>query len=484
MKPLRFMLILKGILLLTGLTGCVPSISVQPLKSTEIEKVKEHQLAVVLFQLQASIDGKPVSPLGLNDPNNSYRIYLANLNEFGAPAQVHPVSPSEEAANKGWRYLMLPPGVYYMLVLPPGVEQNPPAVAYHADSARYGRLTHYKFEPGRGGFWSDELVGFVLTGTQPEDFQELAGYWFQVHENKQIIYLGSISTECRGGRGLFGGLIDSCSEYEFANDQQSAKQVVTSTLPGLALDYFPLVPFGKPTGKARFFEIGEMKVVARPPSMLSATFTGAEMAPWGVIHGTGQSIAIFNLLAIGFELGKRASAENRAANLLVESQHCTDRLSNAGSAIDYSSRFLFALGQAAHDRGNVIELSSAGQTAEGVESRISHYSLITNMPILRLREVGKTQHLALELALEVRIEEAETKNLIYYNILHYAPELPMQNPLAPGSSLYTTFLSQEAKPRPIVEWCGNGGIVILEEEIAAALNQMAMQVVRDLDSSR
>jgi hypothetical protein len=468
------------LLLAIGLAGCASPISVRPPTATEIDRVKQHQLAVVLFQLRASIDGKPVSPLNPGDSNNSFRIYLANLDELEAPKQIRPASPSEGAAAEGWHYLILSPGVYYLLVLPPGVEQNPPAVAYHARSARYGRLTQYKFEPARGGFWSPELMAFVLAGTPPADFRELQGFWFQVPENKQVVYLGSLSTECRNGRGL-GGLIDSCNDYAFANDPESAKRAVASSLPGLTLDALPLVLYGKPRVGTRLQELGAMNVVARTPAMIAAAFTGAEMSPWGVIPGTGRTIAVYNLLAIGFESAARASAEKRAEDRVVEAQPCIDRLANAVGAIDYSSRFVTALGQAARERGTALDLNSPRQTAQTAKSESARYRLTMSLPILRLREADQPQYLALELGLELRLEAVDSRSVGYYSMLYYAPELPIQSPLAPRSSLYAQFVSQRAKPRPISEWCGANGAALLAEEVSAALTQIAAQVARDLD---
>lgn len=466
-----------GLFLAMGLAGCAPSISVRPPTATELDKVKAHQLAVVLFRLRANIDGKPAFAINPGDSNNSFRIYLASLDDLEAPKQIRPSSFSEGSAVEGWHYLTLPPGVYYLLVLPPGVEQNPPAVAYAARSARYGRLTQYRFEPGRGGFWSPELMAFVLAGTPPADFREMQGFWFQVPDKKQIVYLGSLATECRNGRGL-GGLIDSCNDYEFSNDPESAKQAVASSLPGLTLDALPLVPYGKPRGGKRLRELVAMNVVARAPVPVGAAFTGPEMDPWGVVHGAGRGIAVYNLLAIGLEFGARASAEKRAEDRVVEVQACVDRLSKAVGAIDYSARFASALERAARELGFALDLRQAAGTARSEGAR---YRLTTSLPILRLREVAGPQSLALELAVELRLEAGDDQSVGYYSMLSSAPELSMQNPLVPRSSLYARFIPQRAKPRPIAKWCGVDGAALLAEDNSAALIQIAAQFARDLD---
>ncbi len=462
------------------LTGCAPSVSVRPPTASEIDLVKSRQLAVVLLQLKLRIDGKPVSASSSGDSNNYFRTYLAKLDGLEAPKQIRAASPSERAAGEGWHYLLLPPGVYYLLVLPPGVEQNPPAVAYHAPSARFGRLTKYEFQPGRGGFWAPELMAFVLPGAAPGDFRALQGFWFQVPDDKPVVYLGSLSTECRNGRGL-GGLIDSCEDLEFASDPESANRAVASFLPGLAQHALPLVPYGEARGGTRLRELGAIDVVARAPAEISAAFTGAELASWGVIPGAGRAISVFNLLAIGVESASRISAETRAHERAEEARPCIDRLANTVGAIDYPAQFVSALGRAAGERGVTLDIGSRPQGAGAGQARSAPYSMTLSVPVLRLREVGQSQQLALEIALELRLEATDSGIVSYYGILSYAPGLPIQNPLAPRSTLYERFVMPHAEPRPYSEWCGAEGAALLAQEISTALTRIAVQLARDLE---
>ncbi len=481
--PCFVLALASSILFGAGLSGCAPSIIIRPPAASDIERVKDGRLAFVLFRITLSIDGKPVSPPSSGDSNNALRIYLASLDDMGAPTRVIPAAPSQSAAAEGWHYLTLPPGVYYVLVLPPGVEQNPPAVAYHAASARYGRLTQYRFDPGRGGFWSPELMAFVLAKAPPADFEELPGFWFRVPANGQIVYLGSLSVGCRSGRGVLGTLIDSCDGFEIVNDSQSAKRAVANALPELAVEHVPLVPYDRPRSGTRVSEWGAMSVEARMPSKIETAFTGAELAPWGVIPSTGQprSIAVYNLMAIGLELVTRASADRQAESRRAEVQPCIDRLSGLAGAIDYASRLIPVLEQAARSHGIALELVSGHRIADAADGRIVRHRMTTSVPIIRLRESGYSNGLALEFALEVRIETVDDRDVRYYSMLYSAPELPIQSPLAPRSPLYARFVPKRSMPRSIAEWCGPGGAALLEEEISVALAHIASQIVQDLD---
>lgn len=475
LKSPRFaLLVALAVLLIAGLAGCAPSMSIRPPTASDIESVRNRQQAVVLFRLTTTIDGKAVSPLDPGDSNNAVRIYLASLGNMGAPMRVTPASFSQSTAADGWHYLLLSPGVYYLLVLPPGVEQNPPAVAYHAASARYGRLTQYAFVQGRGGFWAPELMAFVLRDMPPPDFRELPGFWFQVPENGQVVYLGSLSIACRSGRGVFGNLIDSCGDVGLADDRQSAKQAIAVSLPDLAMESLPLVPYGRSRPGVRVPESGAMNFVARGTRKIEADFTGAELAPWGVIPSAGQPrpVSVYNLLAIGAELATRAGAAARAEGHRAEVQPCINRLSASVGSIDFASRFAPALEQAARAHGKRIP--------DAAESRRASHRLITSVPLVRLRESGQSDSLALELALESRIETVDDGIVRYYSVWSSAPQPPIQSPHAPRSPLYAQFVPERPAPRAVVEWCGADGAALLEREVSAALSRIAAQVASDL----
>jgi len=167
--------------------------------------------------------------------------------------------------------MLLPPGTYYLLVLPPGMEQNPPAVTFHVPSARFGRLAQYKFEPGRGGFWSPDIMGYIFAGTPPQDFHEIPGFWFQVPEGKPVVYIGSLSTACAGGRGLVGSLIDSCSDYDLTLDQKAARSVAAAALPGAeTVEIDSMALYGKARDGVHLRDRSAFTVAISAPTTLDA----------------------------------------------------------------------------------------------------------------------------------------------------------------------------------------------------------------------
>jgi hypothetical protein len=463
-------LLAAWLLIVSGLAGCSLGIKSGPPTQAEAEQISAGDLAVVLFQVTARVDGKPMPGAG----NLAFRFHLANVGNLATPERIVPSSASEAAAAQGWQHLLLPPGTYYLLILPPGMEQNPPAVAFHAPSARFGRLTRYSFTPGRGGFWSPELGGFVFAGPPPPDFAEIPGFWFQVPRNTAAVYLGSVSTNCVGGRGLLGSLIDSCSDYVMTSDVLAAQHVLASMIPrASAVRFVPLLPNGKARDGARLREIGRTETVVRGPVELRAAYTGAELAPWGTYHGVGRSAGILNLFAILAESATRAGAEREAAEHSAQTQACMQALSATLTSIDYSSHLVPRLEQ--------VGLQSArGADAASPASRAGQ-RLTIDVPIVQLRESGPPEHLALELGVSVRLESAGGDDVLYQSVLFHAAGYPVQDVGRLGLRLYGRLVPERAEPRPETQWCGPDGAALLKRDIEHGLQHIAAQIARDLD---
>jgi hypothetical protein len=452
---------------------CLPAsaagVLVGPPASAVMDRIRNHEAALVLFQFSAVVDGKQTAGIRGGDSNRQLRFYIARLDDLDAPKQVTPAAPSEAAGNDGWRYLVLSPGTYYLLVLPPGVEQNPPAVAYDAGSGRYGRLTHYEFKPGRGGFFSPELGVFVFRKSRPADFQELQGFWFQVPGDVQLVYLGSAAVTCKGGRGLFGSLIDNCSDYEFTLDEQAGRDAATSLLPGFDVAPRALVPYGKPRAGVSVPQVSALALTSRASSELATAFTGAELTPSPAIFGTDKVFALFNLLSTSGRVLGRAAEERRAEQRAADIQPCIDRLAETVAGAPLAAKFASVL---------------AAGSSPGVAGQDASHRLVVSLPILRLRQSGQPQDLALELGMEVRLEDVASGRLDYYSLLLYGPDLPNQNPHARLSPLYTRIVPERAPTHLTAEWCGDGGPALLEGEIAAGLKHLATQVAQDLETPR
>lgn len=488
--PMRAPLIL---FLALALGGCATTLSVQPVSQASLDAVQADRGAVVLFQIKATLDGRPLS---LANPgydtslDNFFRIYLARLDEPQAPARIRPASPSEAASSEGWHYLVLPAGVYYLLVLPPGTEGG--NVIYNASTAKFGHNPRGidVSDRAQGAIsMSPELMAWVwLKDVPPAGFTELPGFWFEVPEKRQAVYLGSLSVACSTRRGLLGSLLGACNDPRWSDDSQSARQVIASILPQEVVHVSPLVPNGKRQPGTLAGPLHSIDVAVRSPNGLGLSLRGAAEARQETTAATKASLfggldaslslvqpsdladlplaVLLYPVAAAVEQGARADAEQR----LASAQACMDRLSGEVRKFDYSGAFAEALRSAA---GSLR--SGPHQVTNGAGLRLA-----ASLSVLRLREVVPRQ-VALELALQVRLETAEPPSTRYYAVIYYGhPSL--SNPLASGLSLlYAQVLSERPRLRPIEEWCSPDGGSLLADEIAAAMTKMAAPVARALE---
>ena len=114
--------------LLTG--SCVAP---RTAESGALESLSGDAESMVMLRLEASVDGKARNPL---DPLSGFKLLLAPLDGVDTPPRVQKLlSPTRQSRNEGWIHFTLPPGDYFLLAVPPGRDQNPPAVVYHLDSA-------------------------------------------------------------------------------------------------------------------------------------------------------------------------------------------------------------------------------------------------------------------------------------------------------------------------------------------------------------
>ena len=428
-------------LFLVCLPAFAASLPVKPPRPEDLDRVRAHEAAVVLLRVAGTIDGKVIAPGRSSDANRLPRMFVASLDSLDAPKRTRTAALTPASADEGWQYLLLPPGTYFLLVLPPGVEQNPPAVAYSVAAGRYGRLTDYALKQGRGGFWSGDLGGFVFAQSQPPDFQPLPGFWFEVPHDPGVVYVGSLSTTCKGGRGLFGSLIDSCSDFDLTDESTAAGALAAAALPGLA-------------------------------------FGGARLEASPTLHGVRPAVSLYNLLVTGGQLLHQSSEAQRARAQAAQLQPCLEGLSSSIAGYDAAAAFASALVAAP---GPSRETATAAGVATAAEAASAHRRWSVALPILRLRDAGAPDSLVLELALAVRLENLDTARLEAYALMVSGPEPPAQDPHSPASPLYMRLVPERAEPRPLDEWCGAGGGALLHAEIERAMKNIAAQLVRDLE---
>ena len=185
-----------GAAVLLILAGCASQAVI-----TEVERsaIKAGEKAVVLLNVQCTIDGQPqeafIQPTFTREP-----LFLFGLGTFetvGEPRIAVHRYLSEETRRAGWTFFILSPGVYYLAVL--GPDSSVISLAGALDSQNYLR--------------------------------DAPRWRIDVPENARLIYAGTLQTAGRSqGELLFGGKIirpDASNEVTLRDDQGLAAHILS-----------------------------------------------------------------------------------------------------------------------------------------------------------------------------------------------------------------------------------------------------------------
>jgi hypothetical protein len=267
-------------ILLTCLSfaGCLHSVRLPD--AADREAIRAGEKAVVLFRHQSVYDSKPRETLGTY-PLEGFGFEMGSLDDDDKP--LAPVillsSPSDQARKEGWAYLVLKPGGYYLAVARAGSDQNPPATVRVSSLGRWGHL-------------SEKSIDLDRT------------YWFHVPRGSGVVYIGSFSNTCRTGRGIFGNLIDRCTEVAVRDETEPARAVAAARFSeygplrvSLVKEYQPALEIPRETFRGmRWSGTGYDAQVHPlfPEAPLNAdmrpTAQGSELYPMGFAVTVGREI--------------------------------------------------------------------------------------------------------------------------------------------------------------------------------------------------
>lgn len=269
-------------------TGCVLFISfvlsgcLHPARlpdAADSQAIRSGEKAIVLFRHQSVYDSKPRETLGTY-PMDGFGFEMGCLDEDEKP--LAPViflsAPSDRERTEGWAYLVLKPGSYYLSVARAGTSQNPPATIRIATLGRWGHLSGKSIDLDRT-------------------------YWF--HVPRGVVYIGSFSNECKTGRGIFGDLIDRCTEVAVRDETEAARSIAAarfkeygSLRASLVKEYQPALEISR--GTLRGMRWSGMGYDARihplfPEAPSSAGMRpiakGVDLYPMGFVVTAGRELA-------------------------------------------------------------------------------------------------------------------------------------------------------------------------------------------------
>jgi hypothetical protein len=430
--------------------------------------------ATVLLRIDLQVADKHVPPSQFSD--NGPRLYLANIDRRQEPQRIRPLEQLPgTAGSAGWIRMALEPGTYFLLVVPPGMEQNPPATAYHAPSARFGRITG----PGRpGGAWDSNLGGYVFGAAAPTGFLPLSGFLLRVPDRASALYVGTFRVICTSGRGLFGNLIDVCSDISVSNEEQEAvlaarmlqvapESVQVSLVSRYGSAMAPLDIRGPG------LELVAVGLLAEPATMELAKQPDG---PAPFVIGSDPAIAVFNLLVLAAREAGHASARLEAQQRAEKWRPCIDRITGAARELDVMTMVQAASTVALAPLRALApgaEKESAGQ--EPAQSGMNYVLMIAVSPrYVSLRECPGEGEFCLELAMRVLLRDGAAGRDVFDGVLAYSAA---RWPASTREGWYLLPAQTRGRCRPIEAWCGEGGAELLRTDAAAAVGAIVDDAV-------
>jgi len=471
--------ILTALLAPLALSGCATDTG-GATRSAEARPEAVLKQARVLYRMDIHIGDKRASPESFW--GNGVRLYLANLDKQEPVRRVSNLGQLPGATGEdGWASMMLEPGTYFFLVVPPGAEQNPPAVAFHTVTARFGRLRTYKLEPARGGVADPGSATIAFHGAVPNDFEPIAGFLLQVPEGWPLVYAGTLRIRCTTGRGVFGDLIGECSDTG-VSDETTAAQSVAGTLGAgeSELRASLLSRYGRAMAPLDVRGTGLEAVAVPPPKDTTGIdFSPHAVGPPLIVMGSHPAIGIFNLLSLAGQQAGIAASQSEAQAQAEKWRPCMERL-----AAEVHSLNLIALVTSANASALAPLRSAApGQPRPSDPSgagapRYDYVLGVAAQPHqLRLRECVKRSTFCLELAMRVQLSDLVAKRKIFDAELVYSNAWPPSDFQRTSYRLYQIPTRARSECRVLETWCSDGSVELLRKEAAAGVDAIMRTVV-------
>jgi hypothetical protein len=433
--------------------------------------------ASVLLRIDLQVGEKHVPPRSFW--SNSLRLYLADIDQQEAVHRVRPLEPLPGAAGtQGWISLALAPGTYFLLIVPPGMEQGPPAAAYHLAGARFGRLRTSESRPSPGAVWDFALEGFVYRGAAPPDFEPIEGFLLRVPAEQAIVYAGSLRVACTSGGGLFGNRINECSDTSVADETPAAQSAAKALHGGQGSMHVSLVSrYGHPMAPLDIRGSGlEVIAVAPLPDGGGVDFALGTGQTTPLLIGPHPGVVVFNLLSLVGREAASAAARSEAQRQMKAWGPCIDGLAQGVRSLD-----LMALVSSAKSTALAPLRSSAPgppmpSDAGMVAAPRFDYGLGLNATphYLRLRECSPRGAFCLELAMRIHLRDIAAQRDIFDAVVVYSAVWP---PADAQQAPYLIAAVARAECKTLETWCGPDGLELLRRDAAAGVDAIVSTAV-------
>ncbi len=427
------------------------------------------------------MDGKP-----LDYGRNGFMLALANMDETQYLKIVAPViSPSSTAREKGWMYLVLKPGTYYLSVRPPGRKQIPP---------------ERKQKP---------LTVVPLSRYDRYEFKPIPPFSFHVPAGSPVVYVGSLSVSCMGIQKKFNPYLSEYSEITVTNESDSAKKITRASFSQYGTMSTSLMKqYGKPVTPFTVGELVPMGIKITPLNLMkqdeisatgvdvtnmdrylsiiksiakgSLTFTGAmclEMINLACIIEMGDALffpgeATYRLMDNFYEGEEKSRQETLSIQELQDFPKPTIYLDPTATLLHTLKEMLPKYG--VHQ---TVELVSKNDLS--AQASIHKLKTVLQAEILRvrLRLCEISSYYCIELSVRIKLLDISTNEYLYDGILIST------SPFGREKDFHRSFalpIFESSDCRNIEDYYCKEGLKVIEEEIAEALKLSIEKVCNDL----
>jgi hypothetical protein len=399
----------------------------------EREAVLQKKKSIVLMRINTVLCGKDRS-------FSLLPIRYASIDKGENVKDVVPLSsPSLEGRQKGWIYLILEPGSYFL---------------------------------------TTDFKNYNLFTSMPHDAR-MPGTSFMLHvpKDKPLFYAGSLSHACACKPGFFSDTITDCPPMEVKDESDEAHE---NARP-LTDRYGPLTtslmkPFGAMSGP---FSIDEALLLA-PVGIMTKNIERFDSPDWmkrGIERGMkpgyfffyGGGYGLFYFLAyapIGLSLGSLGGAHS-----YNKWQPCMEKLANELNTADPVTEIRTVFTGYLMRHGDApMELPSETDFLEAARKKEQKAVLQSYVETISFKECSERWTFRIETRIQVRLFDTASGNILRDSTFLYTNDKKTAQP-------YTIPLSPVSQCRKIEEYCQEGSEQIVKEELLKAIRQTAWETV-------
>ncbi len=444
-------------LILLGLLLCLYPALCSGISADDKSAIMENKKSIVLFKLISKVDGKVNEVL-----EGPWEIGLGSLDKGTQITLFDNSYPESLSKDKGWFYIVLAPGSYYLAIAPPiGANHNP----FHS---------HYEYKP-------------------------FPCFQFIVESGKPVQYIGSVQVECASVALLVGRTLESCAlQGTISDDTDEAKKVAINDYRDFGVmttvlmkHYAEAIDLKKATTFPLATSVSCVKSLQPVPWMdrsLEHNMGWGPKKPSETIDSSGfMNIFTWLYTPVGATVGYFGGEADRG-----KWEPCLQDMNKDFAATDYTSKLYDVLSAAFSANGAVLEpITSTANAMVEAATRGSKGLLEVTVQQVRLRECEDLGNFSVEVAVRAKLSDVATQGILSDTVYLYTNPSGRPDPLKyeqqfknialPFYPAYDVMVKEPSPNNKLESFCGETGKKILNDAMDSAMKSVAQKMVIDME---